>query len=336
MLPFSKNIARVPWGRLGSLVFILATLIVAGWSDSVVAKTIHKRTVTQTTFTSPEEAVKALVAALKSDDLKALTDILGPEGQELIYSGDPVADHEGRERFLRFYDEKNQLVKEGGAKAVLEVSNDAWPLPIPIVMKRGAWRFDTRVGKDEILNRRIGRNELNTIQVCLAYVDAQREYADIIREIEGRRKYAQNFFSRPGMKDGLYWEVKPGEPLSPLGLLVAQAQKEGYKRNPDHKPSPYHGYFYRILKAQGKNAPGGDYDYVVDGNMIGGFALVAYPATYGASGIMTFMVNQDGVVYEKNLGKKTETFAQKITRFDPDKSWQKVDNRFLALPEKVD
>jgi len=216
------------------------------------------------------------------------------------------------------------LVKEGDAKAVLEVSKDAWPLPIPIVMKRGTWRFDTRAGKEEILNRRVGRNELNTIQVCLAYVDAQRDYADLIREIDGRRKYAQQLFSEPGMKDGLYWEARPGEPPSPLGPLVAEAQKEGYKRNPDSKPSPYHGYFYRILKAQGRNAPGGNYDYVVDGNMIGGFALIAYPATYGSSGVMTFMVNQDGVVYQKDLGEDTLSVAPGLTEYDPDGTWAEV------------
>jgi hypothetical protein len=336
MLPFSMNNAKVARGRFGAVVLIVAVLTLAGWGDRAVATTAQKRTAKQTAFASPEEAVNTLVAALKADNLKALTDILGPEGQELIYSGDPVADHEGREHFLGWYDEKHQLVREGDAKAVLEVSKDAWPLPIPIVMNRGSWRFDTREGKEEILNRRVGRNELNTIQVCLAYVDAQRDYADIIREIAGRRKYAQKIFSEPGMKDGLYWEARPGEPPSPLGPLVAEAQKEGYRRNPDSKPSPYHGYFYRILKAQGRNAPGGDYDYVVDGNMIGGFALIAYPATHGSSGVMTFMVNQDGVVYEKNLGRKTETIARRIDRFDPDRTWQKVESKFLAPPGQAD
>jgi hypothetical protein len=334
MLPFVKNIACRPLGRLGAIVFIAATLIVAGWCNSVLAKTAKQTTVRQRTFASPEEAVGALIATMKADDLKQLMAILGPDGKDLVYSGDPVADHEGRERFLKFYEEKNKLVKQGDAKAMLEVSNEAWPLPIPIVMKRGVWLFDTREGRQEILNRRVGRNERNSIQVCLAYVDAQREYADIIREIDGRRKYAQKFDSEPGMKDGLYWETKPGEPPSPLGPQVADARKEGYGRNPSSKPAPYHGYFYRILTAQGRNAPGGDYDYVVDGNMIGGFALVAHPATYGTSGVMTFIVNQDGVVYEKNLGKHTETIVQKMKSFDPDKTWRKVDDKYLAPPAK--
>jgi hypothetical protein len=183
-------------------------------------------------------------------------------------------------------------------------------------------------GKEELLNRRIGRNELNTIQTCLAMVDAQREYAMKDRDSDKVREYAQKFMSTKGKKDGLYWEVKEGEKQSPLGSLAAQAVQEGYaSKKPGDKPSPYHGYFYRILKAQGKNAPGGAYDYVVNGNMIGGFALVAYPAEYGASGIMTFVVNHDGVVYEKDLGKETGKIAKAMTKFDPDKTWKKVEEQ---------
>ncbi len=332
MLPFIKNIKKKPFGFGAPIVFIVATLALAGWHDGAQAKTVKHRPVAQRTFSSPEEAVNALIAAVKADDTKELMVILGPKGQDLVYSGDPVADHQGRERFLKFYEEKNRLVKQGESRAVLEVSNETWPMPIPIVKQRGAWLFDTREGRQEILNRRIGRNERNAIQTCLAYVDAQHEYADIIREIDGRRKYAQRIISDPGQKNGLYWKAKEGEPQSPLGPLLANAQKEGYKGNPDFNPTPYHGYFYRILTSQGKAAPGGDYDYVVDGNMIGGFALIAYPATYGASGIMTFIVNQDGAVYERNLGKKTESIAQKLRNYNPDNTWHKVGAEYLVPP----
>jgi hypothetical protein len=197
-----------------------------------------------------------------------------------------------------------------------------------MVKKGETWVFDTKAGNEELLNRRIGRNELNTIQTCLAMVDAQREYAMKDRDSDKLLEYAQKFWSTPGKKDGLYWEAKEGEAQSPLGALAARAVGEGYaSRKPGDKPMPYHGYFYRILKAQGKNAPGGAYDYVVKGKMIGGFALVAFPAEYGASGIMTFIVNHDGVVYQKDLGKETGKIAKAMTKFDPDKTWKKAEEQ---------
>ncbi len=198
-------------------------------------------------------------------------------------------------------------------------------------MKKGdQWFFDTAAGKEEILNRRIGENELSTVQTLLAIVDAQREYAINDRDNDGILEYAEKFRSDPGKKNGLYWESKEGEEASPLGPLAAQARKEGYTRKKaGDQPSPYHGYFYKILKEQGKNAPGGAYSYVVKGKMIGGFALVAYPATYGVSGIMTFIVNHDGTVYEKDLGKKTEAVAQAMTSFDPDETWRKIEGKNL-------
>jgi hypothetical protein len=206
------------------------------------------------------------------------------------------------------------------------VGSEDWPFPIPLVKKDEYWFFDTMAGKEEILNRRIGRNELNAIQVCLAYVDAQREY--VLKDRDGNKllEYAQKFISSKGKKNGLYWEVKEGEKLSPLGPLVAKAAKEGYiGRKPVGKHTPYHGYYYKILKAQGKNAPGGEYDYIVKEKMIGGFASVAYPAEYGNSGVMTFIVNHDGVVYEKDLGKETEKIATAMKKFDPDKTWKKAE-----------
>jgi hypothetical protein len=280
----------------------------------------------QKSFASPDEAVMALVNAMKADNMKELTAIFGPAGKGVLSSGDAVEDKTSRGRFLKAFDEKKALVKEGDAKVILQIGNEEWPFPIPIIKRGKRWSFDTKAGKEELLNRRIGRNELNTIQVCLAYVDAQREYAGEDRDGDGLFEYAQRFISTPDKRDGLYWKAKEGEEESPLGDLAARATSEGYKRTSD-KPIPYHGYFFRILKAQGKNAPGGAYDYVVDGRMIGGFAMVAYPAQYGVSGVMTFMVNHEGTVYQKDLGKGTAKTAQMMQLFDPDKTWKKVETK---------
>lgn len=284
----------------------------------------------QKTFKSSEEAVKSLMDALRSNNTKELLAIFGTAGKEIISSGDEVADKAGSERFVKDYEEMNKLEKETDKKVILVVGNHEWPFPIPIVKKGETWVFDTKTGKEEMLNRRIGRNELNTIQTCLAIVDAQREYAMKDRDSNKLLEYAQKFWSTKGKKDGLYWEAKEGEEQSPLGALAARAVEEGYKeRKPGDNPAPYHGYFYRILKAQGKNAPGGAYDYVVRGKMIGGFALVAFPAEYGASGVMTFIVNHDGVVYQKDLGKETGKITKAMTKFDPDKTWKKVEERTI-------
>jgi hypothetical protein len=300
---------------------IAGTMMLAGFYQSVFAADANQKS-----FKSPEEAVKTLAEAVKGNDTKELLAIFGPAGKELISSGDEVADKAGREHFVKAYEEMNKLVNENDTKIILHVGSGDWPFPIPVIKKGEYWLFDTMAGREEILNRRIGRNELNAIQVCLAYVDAQREYVLKDRDGDKLLEYAQKFISRKGEKNGLYWEAKEGEPQSPLGLLIAKAAGEGYTgKKPGQKRSPYHGYYYRILKSQGKNAPGGEYDYVVNGKMIGGFALVAYPAEYGNSGIMTFIVNQDGVVYEKNLGKETEKIAAAMKKFDPDKTWKKVE-----------
>jgi hypothetical protein len=276
-------------------------------------------------FASPEEAVEALVDAVKADKMAELSAIFGPAGREVLSSGDAIEDRAGRERFLKAYEAKNALVQEGDAKVVLQIGTEEWLFPIPIVKRGEKWSFDTRKGKEELINRRIGRNELNTIQVCLAYVDAQREYALKDQDADGLLEYAQKFRSDPGKKNGLYWEAKEGEGLSPLGPLFAAAQEKGYTvKQSGSKPAPYHGYYYRILTAQGKNAPGGAFDYVVKGNMIGGFALVAYPAQYGSSGVMTFIVNHDGVVYQKDLGRNTEKTAQAMKFFNPGQTWRKA------------
>jgi hypothetical protein len=279
----------------------------------------------QMDFASPEEAVQAMVKALKANDQKAMKSILGAGSEDIMSSGDPVADKAGRENFLRMYEQKKALERQGSDRAVLNVGNEDWPFPIPLVGKNGKWRFDTKEGREELLARRIGRNELNVIQVCLAYVDAQREYAFKDRDGDGLLEYAMKFASDPGKKDGLFWAAGQGEEQSPLGSLVATAQARGYKgAKTSDKPVPYHGYYYRILQAQGPNAQGGAYEYVVKGNMMGGFALAAYPAKYGVSGVMTFIVNHEGVVYQKDLGKKTAELAVAMKLFDPDKDWKKV------------
>ena len=316
----SWNQKRRSMHRFG-FVIIAAVMMVAGCYQLVFATDAIQKS-----FKSPEEAVRALGDAVKGNDTKELLTIFGPEGKELISSGDKVADETGRERFAQAYEEMNKLVSENDTKVILHVGKGDWPFPIPVVKRGEYWLFDTMAGREEILNRRIGRNELSAIQVCLAYVDAQREYILKDRDEDKLLEYARRLQSRKGKKNGLYWEAKEGEEQSPLGPLIAKAAGEGYiGRRPLGRRNPYHGYHYKILKSQGKNAPGGEYDYVVEGKMIGGFALVAYPSEYGNSGVMTFIVNQDGVVYEKDLGKETGKIARAMKTFDPDKTWKKTE-----------
>jgi len=303
-----------------ALVCAAATALSAPDSSAAKAKAQPK------SFASPEEAVKALVDAMKTGDKAELSVLFGPGSESLISSGDDVKDKAERERFLKDYEEKNSLEKKGDDEAILHVRVDDWPFPIPLRRKGSAWVFDTKAGKEEILNRRIGRNELNTIDVLEAYVVAQREYAKKDWDGDGVYPYAQKIASTPGKKDGLFWEAREGEEASPLGPFTARAAQEGSTRKTkSEKPSPYYGYYFKIFKAQGKHAPGGAYDYVVKGNMILGFGLVAYPATYGSSGIMTFIVNQEGVVYQKDLGKGTAKAAEAMKRYDPDPTWKKVE-----------
>jgi hypothetical protein len=298
-------------------LLIAALLLFVAMGDSESA------TVAQKTFASAEEAVKAAVAAARSDNDKEMLAIFGTQAKEVLFSGDAVADKQRRGEFLAAYDEKNRLVTEG-ENTILIVGKQDWPFPIPLVKKGQSWIFDTNKGKEEILNRRIGENELFTIQVMLAIVDAQREYAIKDRNRDGLLEYAQKFPSDPGKKNGLYWAAKQGEPQSPLGPIMTRARSEGYKGKPSTTPSPYHGYYYRILTAQGKNAPGGAYSYLWRGKMIGGFAVVAYPAEYGNSGVMTFIVNHDGKVFQKNLGPNTASIARSMKEYNPDSSWTEV------------
>ena len=287
------------------------------WSASAFA---------QEQFDTPDDAVNALVAAAKTGDAKAILAVLGPDGEAIVSSGDPVADRNTREKFVSAYEAKHTIELEGNGTQTLIIGEDDWPFPIPLINNGGKWQFDTKEGLGEILRRRIGRNELSAVQVSLAYVQAQNEYATLDPEGLGRGVYAQRIVSRPGKKDGLYWPTAEGETQSPLGELAAQASAEGYKAG--EKPIPYHGYYYRILTKQGAGAPGGAYDYLVKGKLKGGFALIAVPAEYGNSGIMTFMVNHDGVVLEKDLGLDTAKLARKIDAFVPDQGWSKTDTTF--------
>jgi len=279
---------------------------------------------TGTTFATPEEAVAALVHATSAQDGEALRAIFGPAAAE-IQNPDRVQATNEFETFSAALTATNRLTHESATKCVLEVGPGLWPFPIPIVKEDGRWFFDTAAGEDEILSRRIGKNELATLEVMRAYVSAQREYASRDRDGSEVLKYAQNLMSSPGTKDGLYWDPNLDGEISPLGPLIAEAQEEGYRAKPraeDSGPSPFHGYYFKMLKRQGRHAPGGKYDYVINGNMIGGFALVAWPASYGDSGVMTFIVNQQGRVYQKDLGPKTESVARKMKAYDPDASWR--------------
>ena len=315
------ELVRVKTNRSGYSCLLACQLLVAlvflNFSFSLAATTQPK------TFPSAEDAVKAAVAAARSDNEKEMLAIFGPQAKEILFSGDKVADKQRRERFLAAYDERNRLATEGG-NTILVVGKEDWPFPIPLVKKGQSWLFDTAQGKQEILNRRIGENELYTIQVMLAIVDAQREYAMKDRDKNGLLEYAQKFVSDPDKRNGLYWEAKRGEPQSPLGPIMTRARSEGYKGKPSTTPPAYHGYSYRILTAQGKDAPGGAYSYLVRGKMIGGFAVVAYPAQYGNSGVMTFIVNHEGKVFQKNLGSNTAAVARGMKEYNPDSTWTEV------------
>ncbi|MGD0651769.1 MAG: DUF2950 domain-containing protein [Verrucomicrobiia bacterium] len=281
----------------------------------------------QQQFASPDEAVNALVTAAKARDTNTLHAIFGPAAHELV-SPDIVQASNESEAFLRRLTEKAALVRASDTNAVLQLGADGWPFPIPLVKQPdGKWLFDTLAGKEEILNRRIGRNELGAIRVCRAYVDAQREYASQPRSSDGVLEYAQLVRSAPGKHDGLYWPVGADEELSPLGPLIAQAHGEGYRRQTKimtEAQSPYRGYYFKILTRQGRHAPGGKYNYIINGHMIAGFAIVAWPAEWGNSGVMTFIVNQQGKVYQKNLGAKTSAIAPRMTTYDPNASWTPV------------
>lgn len=314
----------------GGLLAVAAAVLAASASLPLAAQTAASAPAAkpasaaakQPTFSSPEAGFEALAAALRANDAKQLAKLLGPGHNRIIDSGDSAADRAAWARFVADYDAKHAVQLDGEARAVLSIGSNDWPMPIPLVKRGNGWAFDAAAGEEEIVARRIGHNELDAIQVCLAVIDAEREYAEVDRNGDGILEYTPRLISSPGKRDGLYWPTQPGEPPSPAGPRLAYADpklKEGGTGS-----QPYHGYYYRVVTAQGKNAPGGARNYVANGKLIGGIGLVAYPAGYLASGVKTFICNMDGIVYEKDLGPDTKAVATKIKAYDPDSSWAKA------------
>jgi hypothetical protein len=287
-----------------------------------VANYTAAQTSPQETFPTAEDAVVAMVDALKANNVEKLVAIFGPEARDVMSSGDAVADQRGRDLFVAAYFERSSL-SDGATSKTLYIGSEEWPFPIPLVKGAGGWRFDTAAGIEEIRYRRIGRNELATIRACEAYVAAQKEYAQKGHDSKAAGAYARKLASEPGKQDGLFWKVNPGEDPSPLGELAAEAASEGYTRATG-KPTPFRGYFFRILTAQGAGAKGGAKSYLVNGEMRNGFAMVAFPAEYGNSGVMTFIVNQDGVVFEKDLGEETAKLAGEMKEYNADNTWRRA------------
>jgi Protein of unknown function (DUF2950) len=340
---FMKNAELVARVVRKAFPFLLVLGLIAGMQlcSASVAKAESTQ---QATFSSPDDALQALVSAAKTKDRGALGKILGSDEEKLL-SGDPVEDDKDLADFSEAVQESATLQKDGDAKDTVVVGKDNWPYPIPIVQKDGKWMFDTQAGLNEVINRRIGENELSAIETCRAYAVAQWEYyTEGDWDHDGVAEYAQRFASTPGKHDGLYWETMDDyDKPSPLGQLVSAARAEGYgpkdaaagtaakgsteKEGPAQERAPYHGYYFKILTRQGAHAPGGKYGYIINGNMIAGYALVAYPDKWGSSGVMTFIVNQQGRVYEKNLGANTAKIASAMTEYDPDLSWKRVDSQ---------
>jgi hypothetical protein len=281
----------------------------------------------QRAFNTPQRAAEALIQAAASYDVSALLEIFGPDGKDFISSADPVHDKSIAAAFAAKANEKNVVTidPKNKARAILSVGNDDWPLPVPIVKQSGKWRFDSKEGREEILFRRIGANELDAIQICRGFVEAQKEYASEVHDDSGVNQYAQRIISTPGKRDGLFWQNADGTPGGPIGEAVARAIQEGYSPS---NPSGYHGYYFKVLKGQGPAAPLGQLDYVIEGIMIGGFALVAVPAEYRVTGVKTFMVSYDGIVYEKDLGPDSLNIVKNVERYNPDKTWRRTDDQW--------
>jgi hypothetical protein len=316
----SGSLARAKphrWAVRSAVVLSISLLSLGDASSGLAAQRNGE------TFASPEQAVQALAAAWHGGRAADLLEIFGPLGQSLVRSGDPVAERNARRRVAALYDQRHRIEHGGGGEAVLVIGNEDWPYPIPIVQQGSGWRFDVKAGAVQILDRRIGRDELNAIAVARAYVEAQREYAakDPLRS--GLREYAQQLASTDGRHDGLYWPAVAGDE-SPFGPLVATAEAKGYPAPPPAAGGrvPFEGYYFHILTGQGGQAPGGAKSYLARGHLTGGFALIAFPATWGDSGVMTFVVNQNGIVFEKNLGPDTTGVVRRITSYNPDRSWK--------------
>jgi len=310
------NFDKFQWANLSKLAAV-ATLLTACFPTRSMAQQPGQKT-----FSSPEDASNALVTAAQSNDEKALLDIFGPDGKQLVSSGDDTEDAESRANFVRRYQQMHRLAKEPDGTTLLYIGAENWPTPIPLVNRGNSWYFDTQAGKNEILYRRIGRNEISTISVCQELVAAQKQYYST-----QHNEYAKEIFSAEGQHNGLYWKAPEGEPQSPVGPLVASAFANDYAKSQAGAPAPYRGYYYRMLTRQGKNGPGGAKSYIVNGKMAEGFAFVAYPAEYTSSGVMTFIVNEDGVVYQKDLGKKTDVLAKAMKEYNPNSSWQKAEEQ---------
>jgi hypothetical protein len=310
------NSDRFHWANLPKLAAV-ATLLTGCFSiPSLAQQPGQKR------FSSAEEASSALVTAMQNSDEKAMLDVLGPDGKQIVSSGDETEDAHSRANFVQRYQEMHRLVKEPDGTTTLYIGAKNWPTPIPLVNKGDSWYFDTEAGKKEILYRRVGRNEMSAIRVCQELVAAEKEFYST-----QHNEYAQKIFSDEGQHNGLYWKAADGERQSPIGPLVASAVAEGYVKGQGGAPTPYRGYYYHVLPRQGKNGPGGAKSYIVNGKMTGGFAFVAYPAEYRSSGVVTFIVNEDGVVYQKDLGKKTDVLAKAMKEYNPNSSWQKAEEQ---------
>lgn len=273
-------------------------------------------------FDTPEKAARSLVDAIETGIPSRVENVLGEDAHDIVFSGDPVYDKNIQKAFAAAYAQEHGFTYLAEDKVIFSLGQDKWPFALPIVKRGGKWYFDVEAGKEELLFRRIGFNELSVIQVCAAYMDAQREYAEMSRKHTGIPAYAQYIISNDGKKDGLYWAAGQGEEESPLGRFMARASAEGYRGK--ESKTPYHGYYYKILTRQGTDAKGGQFDYVANGHMIGGFALVAWPAKYRNSGVMTFIVSHDGAIYQKDLGKETPQVVANMQEFNPDKSWDQV------------
>jgi len=309
------NFDKFHWANLPELVVVAILFTVCFPTRSRAQQPGQK------TFSSAQEAASALVTAAQNNDEKTMLAILGPSGKQIVSSGDATEDANSRANFVKRYQEMHRLVKEPDGTTVLYIGAHNWPTPIPLANKGKLWHFDTEAGKKEILYRRIGRNELSAIRVGQELAAAEKDYSAQYKE------YAQKIFSDEGQHNGLYWKAGDGEPQSPIGPLVAKAVAQGYAKSREGAPTPYRGYYYHILTRQGKDAPGGVKSYIVDGKMTGGFAFVAYPAEYRSSGVMTFIVGEDGVVYQKDLGTKTDVLAKAMKEYNPNPSWQKAEEQ---------
>jgi hypothetical protein len=311
---YSTNLS---WANLSKLAAV--AIVLAG---CVPTRSIAQQS-GQKTFSSAEEASNALLTATQGNDEKAMLEILGPDGKQIVSSGDDIEDANSRANFVQKYQEMHRLAKDPDGSTILYIGAKNWPTPIPIMNKGDSWYFDTEAGKKEVLYRRIGRNEMSAIRVSQELAAAQKEYY-----AAQHNEYAQKIFSSAGQHNGLYWKAAEGEPQSPIGPLVASAVAEGYTKGQDVAPTPYRGYYFRILTRQGKNGPGSaKKNYIVNGKMTQGFAFVAYPAEYRSSGVMTFIIGDDGIVYEKDLGKKTEVLAKVMKEYNCGSGWQKTDDQ---------